>query len=197
VSAAASTVATTLRFDDDREVDLEQQAVFASLAWRKSPRWGFSLSLGALLDGTLTPAGGVAGDVGEGLAVSLGASWLPIYEGERTPFLSLAFTFASSFTSAVSDDGERADYQAFDARLEALTGKSFLDQRLTAYAAGRVFGGPVLWRLGGEDATGTDTHKYAVGGGLIVRLPWGGVDVFAEAMPLGERSYSAGAGIMF
>jgi hypothetical protein len=86
-------------------------------------------------------------------------------------------------------------YSAFDLRLGAVVGTTFFD-RLSPYALGRVFGGPVYWRYQGAAVTGTDTHHYQLGAGLALMLARR-LDIFAEAVPLGERSLSAGASVSF
>jgi hypothetical protein len=194
VSGSAGGFDTTLTFDG-RHVDLREATAFATLSWQKSPRWSYQLTAGGIFDGSVDPSGADQGDVGAGGALSVGASWLGVYEDERRPFLQLAGTFGFSTVTAISDDGERHRLTAGDLRLGALVGKTFFS-RVTAYAAARVFGGPVFWRLGGESVVGGDTHHFAVGAGAILRLP-GRVDVFAEGMALGERSVSLGAGVAF
>ena len=67
---------------------------------------------------------------------------------------------------------------------------------LSPYAVGRVFGGPVYWAYQGEDVTGTDTHHYQLGAGLTV-VAFGRVNVFAEGVPIGERSFAAGTAFAF
>ena len=67
---------------------------------------------------------------------------------------------------------------------------------LTPYALARAFGGPVLWRYNGARINGTDVHHYQLGAGLALLLRRR-IDLFAEAIPLGERGLSAGAGLSF
>ena len=64
------------------------------------------------------------------------------------------------------------------------------------YAAGRVFGGGFRWEGATPPLSGGDSHQYQLGGGAAFDLP-GRVDVLVEAMPLGERSLTAGAGFSF
>jgi hypothetical protein len=61
---------------------------------------------------------------------------------------------------------------------------------------GRVFGGPVYWQYQGSSVTGTDAHHYQLGVGLTV-VAGGRVNVFAEGVPVGERSFAAGTAFAF
>jgi hypothetical protein len=141
--------------------------------------------------------GADSGEVGTGVLFSVGGSWLARYEGERSPFVLLSASLGVSTTTAVSDDGESHRLTAGDLRAGAMAGKTFFEsQRLVAFAAARIFGGPVMWHLGGESTSGGDTHHYAVGGGLMLRLP-AHLTLFAEAIPLGEQSLSAGVTASF
>ena len=182
--------------DDDRRVHLAELTAFATLSWQRTPRYSLQLTAGGIFDGSATPSGAKSGDVGGGGALSLGWSWLPVYESEEgRPFVQLAASLGFSSTTAVSDDAKRYRLTSGDLRLGVLVGKTFFE-RLTVYAAGRVFGGPVWWHLGGESVTGGDAHHFALGGGAIVRLP-ARFDLFVEGMGLGEQSVSLGAGLAF
>lgn len=183
---------TTIEFGD-RDVDLEQLTANATLGWQRSPRWGFLLTLGGVIDGAVTTD--MERDVGPGFVGSVGATWLPLFETERRPFLLTSLSFGGSMTTAESDDGQAHRWTAFDLRLGAMLGKTFAD-RFTPFVAGRVFAGPVSWRLGSESETGGDAHKYTAGGGLSFRIP-GSLDLFAEVMPVGEQSASLGGSLAF
>ncbi len=199
-SASGGGFDTTIKFtgndsDVEREVDLREATVFATLSWQRTPHYSLQLTLGGILDGSATPAGAGKGDVGGGGAVSLGWSWLALYEQEKRPFLQVAASLGVSSAGVVSDDGMRHQLTAGDLRVGVLVGKTFFE-RVTIFAAARGFAGPVFWHLGGEGVMGGDTHHYALGLGTVLRLP-GRIDVFAEAMALGERSVSLGAGLAF
>ena len=127
--------------------------------------------------------------------LTVSGTWLAAYERPRRPFVSLSGTLSLSTAGAVSDDRDRHLLSAGDLRLGIMVGKTIAG-RLVPLLAGRVFGGPVYWRLGGEAVTGTDSHHYAVGGGLIVRLP-ARLDLFTEVMALGEQSVSVGGTVSF
>jgi len=128
-----------------------------------------------------------------GALASVSGSVLALYETRRRPFVLASVALSGSTTTAISDDGERHRLTAADLRLGAMVGKTFFD-RLVPYAAVRVFGGPVRWHIDGESVTGQDRYHYTVGGGLSVRLP-ADINIFVEAMPLGEQSGSLGASL--
>jgi len=165
---------------------LREETLLATAGWRPNPRLGLTLGAGAILGGAVTTPDGVAHDVDPGLAVSVSTSVLVLYEAGTRPFVMLGASIGYSRTTT---DGDQL-LTAADARVTALVGKTFADV-VSVYALGRAFGGPVYWEL--FDATGGDAHHYAVGAGLIARLP-GQVTLFVEGLPLGERSLSAGAG---
>lgn len=160
--------------------------VMAQAAYQASPRLVVALGLGAVVDGTIAD-----GDIAPGPAGSASLSWLALLETERRPFALIGISVAVSRASAVSDDGEDHSLTAGDVRIGAMLGKTFFGV-VTPYAAARAFGGPVLWNLAGEDATGSDAHHYTVGAGLSVR-PGRRFDLSIEGMPLGEQSATASA----
>ncbi len=99
-------------------------------------------------------------------------------------------------SAAPSGTGETdASFFAADARLGLIVGKTFWNV-LTPYAGVRVFGGPIFWRFQGKDIQGTDQYHYQLALGFSSSLPVG-IDLFAEAVPLGERAVSVGGGLAF
>jgi opacity protein-like surface antigen len=150
--------------------------------------------VGAILDGRLT-VGGVEHDVRPGIAATVTVSWLALPERATRPFVLVAGTASVSTATTAAGAGPEVRLTAVDLRATALVGKTFFD-RLTPYLAARVFGGPVMWHIDGADVTGGDQHHFAVGAGATLRLP-GRLDLYAEAMPLGERSLNVGAGLSF
>ncbi|HKA91813.1 MAG TPA: hypothetical protein VKE22_29325 [Haliangiales bacterium] len=149
---------------------------------------GVQLGLGAILDGNARVAQ-VDNDVGAGFAATVAASWLAVPEGEVRPFVLTGLSLGVSTAKAGADR-----LTAVDARLSVVVGKTFA-RVLTPYVAGRVFGGPVYWTIAGDSVVGGDSHHYSVGFGATLRP--GAIDVFAEWMPLGERSVNVGVGWSF
>jgi len=84
---------------------------------------------------------------------------------------------------------------AVDFRLSLMGGKTF-EGVLSPYLVVRAFGGPVLWKYRGDYQLGGDKYHFQVGGGLVVALP-AHFDVYAEGVPLGERSAVVGMGYSF
>ena len=142
--------------------------------------------MGALVDGSLRDAAG-ARSLNPGVLASASAVHVFVDGRDGLPFVTAALT--AGVLRA------RPDFTAVDVKLAASVGKTFFG-RVSPYLGGAVFGGPVFWRHGDVDTTGTDDHHFQLLAGLSVALP-GGVDLFAEAAPLGERAISGGAGIGF
>jgi hypothetical protein len=167
---------TRLTFGDDAKYDMLRHTVLATLDYRLDKKSSLTLGGGGFIQGKLS--GATDSTMSSGPAAMIGYSYGFLTEGVTRPNTLY---------------GDYAGYTALDARLGVLVGKTFFD-RLTVYAAGRLFGGPAFWRIDGDSKVGTDLYHYQVGGGLIVRLP-AGLDLYAEGIPLGERGFSAGLGI--
>ena len=197
--AAGLTTSTVIDFGNFRSAET-RGSVIASLAYQPTRRLTFQLAAGSTVGGHIdTPAG--VYDFSPGPTVALGASYRLI-QGTR-PFViltaNLSFSDAETHLSgadAASDpQGNNVRYDAFDLRGGVLVGTT-LWRLLSPYAVVRAFGGPVYWSLQGEGIVGTDAHHYQVGAGLTLVVVHR-VDVFVEAIPLGERSLAAGAAFAF
>jgi hypothetical protein len=184
VTASLSAFSTQIEFDGAR-VDVEQAAATASLGSFASPRLGWSASVGGILAGRIDGR-----DVQGGATAGGSLSWLPIFESARRPFVALTASASAAFASATGDDEERHSWWALDLRGSVTVGKTVAG-RWVPYVSARTFAGPVFWTRAGERVTGSDRYHVTLGAGLIVRLP-SGVDVTAEAMPLGEQSAALG-----
>ncbi|MBI4957551.1 MAG: hypothetical protein HY908_36430 [Myxococcales bacterium] len=90
--------------------------------------------------------------------------------------------------------GERATLVGADARAAFTLGKRFW-RSFAPYAVVRLFGGPALWRRGGEALVGTDRHHYQLGAGLLVTGETVGASL--EVVPLGERNVTVGTTVAF
>jgi hypothetical protein len=136
-------------------------------------------------------AGSIDGrDLGGGATVGGTLSWLPVYERAVRPFVAFTASAGIGFARARADDEMQHSWWAFDLRGGITVGKT-LAGRWVPYASARGFGGPVFWRHAGAGVVGGDRYHATLGAGLIARLPRG-IDVTAEAMPLGERSAALG-----
>jgi hypothetical protein len=186
---------TTLTFGGADRGDQTRAAVVGSLAYDPTRRVSLRLGLGAALGGELDmPAGRSVFTPGP--TALAGATWRAL---TGSPFLALSadlsFLAATTRPSGASAGSPSTGYEAFDLRLGAAFGTTLFD-RLSPYAVGRVFGGPVYWHYLGAAVTGTDVSHYQLGAGiawLVARR----VDVFAEGVPLGERAVAGGMSVAF
>ena len=196
--AAGLYTSTVIDFGNFRSAET-RGSVTASLAYQPTRRLTFQLAAGSTVGGHIdTPAG--VYDFSPGPTVALGASYRLI-QGTR-PFViltaNLSFSDAETHLSgadAASNPQGNVRYDAADLRGGVLVGTT-LWRLVSPYAVVRAFGGPVYWSLQGEDVVGTDAHHYQVGAGLTLVVVHR-VDVFVEAIPLGERSLAAGAAFAF
>ena len=181
---------TTLRFDGDREVDLDLTPLALSGSYILDDRWSARASVGVLLDGTLQSRFNPTGDFDPGGMAALGLEYRARSNQGYSPAVDLSFSLGASWAQTIdSESSQSTDYFAADARLGARAGWVLTDNTFT-YAAARVFGGPVNWELDGEDVRGTDIHHYQLAVGAAAQL--GPVGIFAEWAGLGEKGLSAG-----
>jgi hypothetical protein len=188
VGVSGGAFQTTVKFEDDTEVDVEQASISAIVGYQLSAKTGLVGSVGAILGGTVDHT--TSENVGKGFLGSATVTYLPFYETETRPFIVGSFTFGHSRTTAVSDDGMRHDWTAFDGRIGMMVGKTFAE-RYVPFVSARGFAGPVSWTLGGNKMSGSDVYHYSVGLGASYRIP-GKLDFFAEILPVGEKSASLG-----
>lgn len=165
-------------------VHTRQTAAQLTVGHVESPRWGWNATASYVFGGEIEDRSVVGGG-----GFGLGVFWLPVYERARRPFLAVTGSAGASHVRADADDGTVRAWNAADARLGALTGKTF--GPVTPYVAGRVFAGPVTWHRDGDSVLGTDRRHVTFGAGLTARLP-ASLDLTAEVMPLGERSAAVG-----
>ena len=159
LTAAVDAMSTTIVLDQD--VDLREVAVTATLGHFVTPRSGWSVTAGAVVDGSIDDC-----DVHGGATIAAAVNYLAVYEKKRRPFVSLSASLGTALLRAEADDGRTHTWSAWDARVGGIVGKTLFDV-LVPYAAVRVFGGPVFWR--GE--VGGDRYHVTAGLGLMVRLP--------------------------
>ncbi len=196
VGAASLYTSTVIDFGNFRSAET-RGSVIASLAYQPTRRLTFQLAAGSTVGGHIDSPAGVY-DFLPGLTVAIGASYRLI-QGTR-PFVILTANLSVSdaetqLSGAYAASNSEVRYDAADLRGGVLVGTT-LWRLLSPYAVVRAFGGPVYWSLQGEDVIGTDAHHYQVGAGLTVVVVHR-LDVFVEAIPLGERSLAAGAAFAF
>jgi hypothetical protein len=180
---------TALLFEGNQRFVQERHASLLTLEARPSRRTAVLGGVGAFLGGSLR-TDTEQFDFDPGVVAVLGGGWRALDLGRSGPFLLLTGQLSYAWTRNLG-----AAYNAFDLRVGAIAATT-LWRMLTPYLLARAFGGPVYWRLRGESIAGTDAHHYQLGAGLTLLLKRR-VDLFAEAVPLGERGLVAGAGLAF
>jgi hypothetical protein len=197
IGASYGASGADLLFNGAIHAAMVRSAVSASFDYQASPTTTLSFGAGAGTGGSLT-ARGIRHEIRPGW-LATGSYARRLVDGEGSlPFVILGLSFGASGAGTRAPIGgppETAPLYAFDFRAGLTVGKTFLDV-LSPYAAARLFGGPVLWRLAGAAAGGTDENHYQLAAGLVTSLPRG-FDAFVEGAPLGERSVTVGAGFSF
>jgi hypothetical protein len=181
-------MATTIEFATP--VALRETAVTATLGHFATPRFGWSVTAGAIVGGSIEGRA-----TRGGVTIAASASWLAVYERARRPFVAVSASLGTAAIGGNADDGSARTWSAWDIRGGAIAGKTFA-QRVVPYVAARVFGGPVFWYRAGGGVVGSDRYHITAGLGLTVRLP-GRVDVTLEGMPLGEQSATGAVTLHF
>jgi hypothetical protein len=178
-----------------QQLGIEQASLSARAERQLGTRWVVGLSAGSILGGSLRIPNMEAVDLGVGWTAGAHVSTLAIAERALRPFLiaSLSFAYTVTHGDPAGTIG-RSQFVGRDVRLGLTIGKSF--DVLRAYAAARVFGGGFRWEGTAPALTGGDSHLYQLGAGAALQLP-ARFDLLVEAMPLGERSLTAGVGRSF
>jgi hypothetical protein len=166
-------------------------SVVAAGGYRWGQGWSARLVAGAVLGGSLEH---------DGRTHDIGTGWLVAASVARSFRFADRWFAAGSLTAGMSSTrteeelgaamGEAVGLTAGDVQLGGMAGVTLWD-RLSPYVLARVFGGPVLWTLDGEDITGTDQYHYQLGLGADVSLPWD-LGALVDVSLLGERSLSIG-----
>lgn len=194
VGAAYSVFATDLTFLGSQDAYIERRAATVSLSYRYSDKITLQGSLGATLGGRFV-FGEERYTFDPGWLASFAATWKILGKKRDDWFLMLGAALGAT-GSVTRDSSHNAESMyALDARLSLMGGRTFFDV-LTPYAVARAFGGPIFWKYRTQDVIGGDKYHVQLGLGLVVALPEH-FDVFAEAIPLGERAAVAGLGYSF
>ncbi len=197
--------ATDLSFTSGKDAYIERRAVTGSFGYRVNDKITLQVGAGATLGGRFV-YGNERFSFDPGWIASIAATWKIIGEKRDDAFLIVGGALAASGAMTRPMAGGVAGVEstklqpaenmyAFDLRASVIGGKTFFGV-LSPYLVVRAFGGPVLWKYDGEDVGGGDKYHVQVGAGLVVALPER-FDVFAEAVPLGERAAVAGLGYSF
>ena len=179
----------------DQQLGIEQASLIARAERQLGTRFAAGVSVGSILGGSLRIPNMGTVDLGVGWTAGASFAALALAEKEVRPFLLASVSFAYTVTHGdPAGTIGRSQFTGRDIRLGLAVGKSFGPVR--AYAAGRVFGGGFRWEGTAPPLSGGDTHLYQLGAGAAFQLP-AHFDVLVEAMPLGERSLTAGVGKSF
>ena len=194
VSLAYGQFSATLRFDDAPDMRVKQHLVSARLSYSFDDGWYLAGALGAVVDGALFNETrslhfrpGFVGTLQAGVLVMRGQGALP--------FIESSINLSVSHGALLDDADTASSWTAIDVRLGATTGWRIADVWVP-YVALRVFGGPVLWREGGVERVGSDSHHFQVAVGSTLSVF--GVDLFVDwGLPIGESGLAAGVALQF
>ena len=191
VGSAFGITDTRLLFEGDRHYDLQNQSLIAFAGYRMRSGWSVQGSVGALLGGELV-GDEMPGtfDIGTGVVASVtGARRWSFGDGLWFVNGSATFALARSHTQETGT-ADSDPLLATDLRFGVTAGRTFAEL-VSPYLMARVFGGPVMWTIAGEDVTGSDTSHVQLGGGLNLSLTTA-FSVVVDASVLGERSVAVG-----
>ena len=187
MGASAGAMSSTIAFADGPRVDITETAVMATVSYATPSRWSARVALGAVLGGALEAAGRTH-DLGVGVvaAASGGRTWT---RGAWFLAGSLGVSALRTTSRETSAGAASTAVSASDLRAGVLAGRSL--GRVSPYALARALGGPVMWRLDGEDLVGGDIHHYQLGAGVSLG-PARGWTLVLDVAALGERGLSFG-----
>jgi hypothetical protein len=164
--------------------------VTALAGYRWSSSTSVRVALGAVVDGE-AQIEDRRFDLGAGVVGSVGLARL----WSRAPWFvagTISIGVSRVTTREQMTGAQRIGLVAGDARGGVTAGRTF--GPVSPYVLARVFGGPVLWTLDGDDLTGTDTHHFQLGAGVSasVAARW---TILVDVAALGERAASLGVAV--
>jgi hypothetical protein len=168
--------------------DFEQSAATVFGGYAAPSGWSVRLAAGAILGGQLD-GDEMPGtfDMGRGFVGSVsGARRWALGEGRWFVTGSTSITAGSTTTSGAADER----LTAFDVRIGAIAGRTFADV-VSPYVLTRVFGGPVLWTVAGDDVAGSDPTHLQLGAGVSIATAYG-LSAVIDVSVVGEQSASVG-----
>jgi hypothetical protein len=146
-----------------------------------------------ILDGELDPEMDPDHSVKPGGFASIGLDYSAVIGNGYKPYIDLSLFLSAAMTETEnSDDNSKTDYFSSDLRFGVRSSwnvKNFL----FPFAAIRVFGGPVMWKINGNDVTGSDIRHYQIAIGSALQI--GPTVAYIEWAGLGEQSLNAGLSI--
>lgn len=192
-----STLNSTLRFDDEAESEfnIKMNTVAVSGGIPLGESWTMNLVLGMILNGELNPKTGPDYDVKPGGFASIGFEYNAVTGKGYKPNVDLSVILGGAMAETEkSDDKSKSDYMSTDVRLGVRSSWN-VNNLLLPFAAVRVFGGPIMWKINGEDVTGTDIYHYHLSIGSAVKV--GPTVGYIEWTGVGEQSLKAGLNIVW
>lgn len=201
LGASGSLTSTALFLSDGSRVSMERQAANATVSFRLDKKTTVELGGGAILGGSLGDGPSRVSLRPGGLGSVSTSYRLLDQRGVGAPFvlLTAVAAFMVATTSPQAGFSGSNVIAALDFRLGAIVGTTLGKPHgvsVTPYLAAQLFGGPVFWKYAGAGVTGTDVHKYAVGGGLAASF-FGRLGLFLGGSVLGENSFTFGASVSF
>ncbi len=184
--AAVSTLTALVSLDPLGRATFDQQQVVAWLGRAVGP-WSVRAVVGGSRGSQVQSAAGLQ-RLGDGWIAGLtaGRNYLP-QRGWR-PFINGTAALAAATAGTAA-----ARWTAFDLRVGLDAGYT-LARRLDLYALARAFGGPIFYRQGNAEATGTDRRHFQLGAAAALRIG-DAFAVFGQVVPLGEVGGSVGVGV--
>lgn len=179
---------STLRFDGDRDHDISQTAVTASIGLARPSRFSMRAAIGAVLDGALEGEGRRY-DIGPGFVItgSVAKQWVT---GDWFLTASFSMSVSRTTTRETVPGVSRVGLVAVDLARGGITaGRTF--GPVSPYLLARGFGGPVFWEIDGTSVGGTDTHHFQLGAGVSASTA-SGLSILLDVAALGEQAASLG-----
>jgi hypothetical protein len=213
VGASFGTFASDVTFGDGIDPYIERRAVTASVEYHPNLDTTLQAGVGAGLGGRMTferpraCAGSGRRCAPVRVDQTILPGWVATFAYSRRlmnglgskPFILLSISAGGSGAGTRGLEPTREEpaetLYAFDVRAGLTVGKTFF-RTLSPYAAVRVFGGPIIWKLDGDTVMGTDTRHVQLAAGMLVSLP-AELDAFAEVAPIFERGVTVGIGKSF
>jgi len=195
IGLGIGTFNSTLRFEGDRDVDVEMSTVSLSASWRLNQKLSIRGGVGMILDGELESGNHISHEINPGALFSAGVEYIAVYGDGKKPYIDLTLVYSGSFTKTENAiTNQRANYSAADLRVAARAGWN-VNNSFFPYLTGRVFAGPVSWELDGEDETGSDIHHYQLAMGSAIQISR--LSIYLEWAGLGEQAISVGLSTSF
>lgn len=186
---------TIIDFSGHTDIDITRHLALVTTEYRADARTSISVTVGGVVAGETGL--GSAGRVDPGIVGAFATSWRVLDQKRWRPFIVLTGTIAVTSTpirvvrpattgTTVTDNS----FTALDFRAGISVGGTFW-KIFTPYVAGRLFGGPVFYRIDGSDRIGNDRYHFQLGAGALLALGTH-ADLFFEGIPLGEQALSGG-----